>query len=68
MYTPQELDTVWELFNLLEKLSNILFDRYHDYLMERHLDEETISCFENHIRGLIRQHSKQPDNLSNHPK
>ena len=51
MHTRQELDTVWKLGNLLEKLSNILFNRYHDYLMQRHLHEEDILYFENLISG-----------------
>jgi hypothetical protein len=68
MHTHQRLETVWQLFNLFETLSNILFDRYHDYLVERHLDEETILYFENHTQDLISKHSKQPDNLPNHPK
>ena len=63
MDTHQELNTVWELVNLLEKLSNILFEKYHDYLIERYLDEEEITYFENHIKNLIRQQSKQTDNL-----
>ena len=63
MQNHQELDTVWKLFNLLEKLSNILFDRYHDYLMERHLDEQDIINFENLFQDLIRIQSKQNENL-----
>ena len=65
MHTLQELDTVWKLFNLLEKLSNILFDQYHDYLIERHLEEEDILYFENLIQNLIRKQSKQNENLPN---
>jgi hypothetical protein len=68
MHTPQELNTVWELFILLEKLSNILFDRYHNYLIERHLDEENILFFENHLRDLIRKKSTQYDIFQNDPK
>ena len=52
MKTTHELETAWKLFNLLEELSNILFDQYHDYLMERHLDEETLLYFEKQCSDL----------------
>jgi chemotaxis regulatin CheY-phosphate phosphatase CheZ len=65
MDTREELDTVWELVNLLEKLSNILWDRYHDYLLERHLDEEEIRYFEEHLQNLLRERSKKTGNLAN---
>ena len=68
MQSHQELDTVWKLFNLLEKLSNILFDRYHEYLIERHLEEQDILYFEDLIQDLIRIQSKQNENLPNDPK
>ena len=68
MDTREELDTVWELVNLLEKLSNILWDRYHDYLLERHLDEEEIRYFEEHLQNLLRERSKKTGNLANHLK
>ena len=68
MQSHQELDTVWKLFNLLEKLSNILFDRYHEYLIERHLEEQDILYFEDLIQDLIRIQSKQNENLPNVPK
>ena len=65
MDTREELDTVWELVNLLEKLSNILWDRYHDYILERHLDEEEIRYFEEHLQNLLRERSKKTGNLAN---
>ena len=68
MDTREELDTVWDLLNLLEKLSNILWDRYHDYLLERHLDEEEIRYFEEHLQNLLRKRSKKTGNLANHLK
>ena len=40
MHTKQTVNTAWELFNLLEKLSNLLFDQYHEQFMDRHLEEE----------------------------
>ena len=68
MHTDEELQTAWNLFNLLEKLSNILFDRYQDYLMERHLDEETILYFEQYLQDLDHKQYKQSENLPNDPK
>jgi hypothetical protein len=68
MSTTHELDTVWKLFNLLEKLSTILFDQYYQYLMERHLEEETLHHFDEHILHLIRKQSNKHDNLNNDPK
>jgi len=68
MDTREELDTVWDLLNLLEKLSNILWDRYHDYILERHLDEEEIRYFEEHLQNLLRKRSKKTGNLANHLK
>lgn len=68
MHTHEELDTVWKLLNLLEKLSNILFDRYHDYIMERHLNEETTLYFEQQLLDLLLKHSKQTDDIQNDPK
>lgn len=68
MDARQELNTVWELFNLLEKLSNILFHRYHDFLIERHLDEEDILYYKNHLKNLIRKQSKQYENLQDDSK
>ena len=65
MDTREELDTVWDLLNLLEKLSNILWDRYHDYILERHLDEEEIRYFEEHLQNLLRERSKKTGNLAN---
>jgi hypothetical protein len=65
MDTREELDTVWELLNLLEKLSNILWDRYHDYILERHLDEEEIRYFEEHLQNLLRKRSKKTGNPAN---
>ena len=65
MHTKEELNIVWDLFNLLEKLSTILFDRYHDYLIDRHLDQEVILHFENHLQELLHKHSNQHENLPN---
>jgi hypothetical protein len=57
MNTQHELETAWKLFNLLEELSTILFDRYDKYLIDRHLDEETLRYLQEH--GL-NSHIKQP--------
>ena len=42
MHKNEELNTAWELYNLLEELSSLLFDRYHDHFIEPILDEEVM--------------------------
>ena len=46
MTTANELDTAYKLFNLIEQLSELLWDRYHTYFLERHLDEEFLIGFD----------------------
>lgn len=68
MQTPKELDTVWKLFNLLEKLSTILFDQYHEYLIDRYIEEESLDHFHEHILQLISKQSCQNENPSDDTK
>jgi len=68
MNTPHELETAWKLFNLLEELSSALFDRYHEYLIDRHLDQEALRYFEDQGLQLTPNQSKQSDNLHNRTK
>jgi hypothetical protein len=42
MHKNEELNTAWELYNLLEELSRLLFDRYHHHFVERILDERVM--------------------------
>jgi len=68
MTTQHELETAWKLFNLLEELSTILFDRYDKYLIDRHLDEETLRYLDEHGLDFALKQTKQSDNLDNHSK
>lgn len=40
MHSPEEINIAWQLFNLLEELSNLLFDRYDHQFLDRFLQEE----------------------------
>jgi hypothetical protein len=58
MHTKEELETVWKLFNLLHKLSDLLFDRYDHYLLGRFMEEEETRYWTEHYDDLKRLTTK----------
>jgi hypothetical protein len=40
MKDPKEIQTAWKIWNLIEELNNLLWDRYEDDFLEIYLREE----------------------------